>query len=103
MVVRLVLREALISSSRLDQIVHRFQQGHLPLMIRLVADGFGDGTFDSGIPPLFVVLSMMMLGGPGQLILRAMEGRAPFPPPEDGVENSDRMLGILLRGVGAKT
>jgi AcrR family transcriptional regulator len=102
MVIRLVLREALISSTRLDQIVERFQRGHLPLMLRLIADGLGDGTFDANIPPMFLAIAMMALGGPGQLILRAIEGYSPFPPPADGVSQSERMLGILLKGVGGK-
>jgi AcrR family transcriptional regulator len=101
MVVRLVLREALISSSRLDRIVERFRNGHLPLIFRLVQDGLADGTFDASVPPLFLIISMMAIGGPGQLILRAMESRSPFPQPRDGVRISDRMLRLLLRGVAA--
>jgi hypothetical protein len=97
-----VLREALLSSSRLDSIVERFQKGHLPLIIRLVQDGLMDGTLDASIPPMFLLASMMALGGPGQLIPRAMESRSPFPPPADGLSSSDRMLRILLRGVAAK-
>jgi len=102
MVVRLVLREALVSSARLDRIVERFQRGHLPLMIRLIADGMADGTFDASVPPIFLILSMMVLGGPAQLIHRAMESRSPFPAPTDGVARPDRMLRILLNGVGGK-
>src|SRR6185312_177326 len=45
LVVRLVLREALVSSQRLDTIVERFERGHLPLMLKLVADGLQMGTF----------------------------------------------------------
>jgi AcrR family transcriptional regulator len=102
MVVRLVLREALVSSTRLDRIVERFQRGHLPLMLRMIADGLGDGTFDASIPPMFLAIAMMALGGPGQLILRAIEGYSPFPPPNDGVSQPERMLGILLKGVGGR-
>lgn len=102
MVVRLILREALISSSRLDRLIERFQAGHLPLMLRLIQDGLADGTFDTSIPPLFLVMAMMALGGPGQLVLRALESRSPFAPPRDGLRSADRMLQILLRGVAAK-
>ncbi len=100
MVVRLVLREALVSSTRLDRIVERFRNGHLPLLLVLVRDGLADGTFDGSIPPIFLVISMMVLGGPGQLIFRAMESRSPFPSASDAVKSSERMLGILLKGVG---
>lgn len=102
MVVRLVLREALISSSRLDRIVEIFQRGHLPLIIRLVQDGLAGGVFDPTIPPMFLLVAMMALGGPGQLIVRAMEGRSPFRPPAEGLLGSDRMLRILLNGIAAK-
>ena len=102
MVVRLVLREALVSSTRLGRIVERFQRGHVPLMLRLIAEGLADGTFDANIPPMFIAIAMMALGGPGQLILRGLEGFSPFPPPADGISPSERMLGILLKGVGGR-
>jgi AcrR family transcriptional regulator len=102
LVVRLVLREALVSSARLDRIVERFQRGHLPLMIKLIVDGTTDGTFDASVPPIFLIISMMMLGGPAQLLHRAIESRSPFPSPTDGVARPDRMLAILLNGVGGK-
>ena len=102
LVVRLVLREALISSTRLDRIIERFQRGHLPLIIRLVGDGMADGTFDASIPPAFIVISMLALGGPGQLIQRAFESRSPFPAFASEQKSSERMLGILLRGVGGQ-
>jgi TetR/AcrR family transcriptional regulator len=101
-IVRLVLREALVSSTRLDRIVERFQQGHLPLMIRLIGDGLGDGTFDPSVPPMFLIIAMMALGGPGQLIFRAMESRSPFPALTSGSKSWDYMLRILLEGVGPK-
>jgi hypothetical protein len=69
-------------------------------MIKLIQDGLSDGTFDANIPPMFLIIPMMVLGGPGQLIFRAMEGRSPFPPPTGGQKSWDRMLQILLRGVG---
>jgi AcrR family transcriptional regulator len=102
LIVRLILREALISSARLDRIIERFQRGHLPLIIRLVADGMADGTFDASVPPGLVLIAMLALGGPGQLIQRAMESRSPFPAPASGPKSSERMLNILLHGVGGQ-
>jgi AcrR family transcriptional regulator len=101
-VLRLVLREALISSARLERIVERFQRGHLPLILQLVFDGLGDGTFDSRVHPIVVFLSMMGLGGPGQLMRRVVAGRSPIPDIPTGTELSQQMLRILLHGVGAK-
>ena len=38
-VFRLVVREAMVSSSRLDRLVERFKRGHIALMLRAVAEG----------------------------------------------------------------
>jgi AcrR family transcriptional regulator len=100
LVIRLVLREALVSSSRLDQIIERFQRGHLPAMMKLLVDGLGDGTFDSTIHPLLILLSVMALGGPAQLIHRRLADRSPFPGSPAGDALSEQMLGILFNGVG---
>jgi AcrR family transcriptional regulator len=102
LVIRLVLREALISSKRLDKIVELFWRGHMPLMLRLVGDGLGDGTFDDRIHPAVLIMSMMALGGPGQLVRRAIEARVPFPGLPSGPEFSEQMLKNLLQGVGRK-
>jgi AcrR family transcriptional regulator len=103
LVLRLVLREALVSSTRLDRIVERFQRGHLPLLFQLVFEGLGNGTFDAGLHPIVVFMSMMALGGPGQLIRRVVDGRLPFPDIPSGAVLSQQMVRILLHGVGAKT
>lgn len=101
-VLRLVLREALISSVRLERMVERFQRGHLPLMVQIVVDGLADGTFDSSVHPIVVFLAMMGLGGPGQLMRRVAASRSPFPNVPGGAELSRQMLGVLLRGLGGK-
>jgi hypothetical protein len=100
LVIRLVLREALISSKRLDRIVQLFWRGHVPLMLKLVGDGLADGTFDDRIHPAVLLMSMMALGGPGQLIRRVFEARAPFPGIPSASELSEQMLKNLLHGVG---
>jgi AcrR family transcriptional regulator len=101
-VIRLVLREALVSSARLDRIVERFQRGHLPLMFQLVFDGLGNGTFDPGIHPIVIFLAMMGLGGPGQLLRRIADGRSPVPDIPKGAQLSQQMLGIFLHGVAPR-
>lgn len=102
LVVRLVLREALVSSKRLDRIVDLFWRGHMPLILQMVGDGIAGGTFDDRIHPAVLLISMMALGGPGQLMRRVLEARAPFPGVPSGAELSEQMLKNLLHGVGRK-
>lgn len=103
LVVRLVLHEALVSSTRLDRLIARFQRGHVPYVLRTIADGLSDGTFDAGLHPIVVGLSMIALGGPAQLLRRVVEGRLPTDGAPRGEALSEVMLGILLRGIGGKT
>ena len=102
LVIRLVLREALVSSKRLDRIVELFWRGHVPLILKLVGDGIASGTFDDRIHPAVLFISMMALGGPGQLMRRVLAARAPFPGIPSGAELSERMLENLLHGIGKK-
>jgi TetR/AcrR family transcriptional regulator len=103
LVVRLVLHEALVSSSRLDRLIERFQRGHVPHVLRTIADGLTDGTFEKNLHPLLVGLTMIALGGPAQLLRRVVEGRLPTMGLPAGEALSDALIGILLRGIGGKT
>lgn len=56
--IRMVVREALVSSERLTQVLQRFQRGHLPLMAQLLADGLAGGAFDAQHHPFAMLLAL---------------------------------------------
>jgi AcrR family transcriptional regulator len=101
-IVRLVVREALVSSERLERIFERFQRGHIPLVLRTLLDGFADGTFDRAHHPLVVGLSALAIAGPGQLIRRVAGARLPFGEAPGGADLSRKLVDVLLHGVGRK-
>jgi AcrR family transcriptional regulator len=101
-VVRLMLREALVSTTRLERLVARFKRGHLPLLVRLVVDGQKEGVFDRGIASVLVLVAMLALGGPGQAMLRLGRGRLPLPAPRAPAGGADALVDVLLRGVGPR-
>src|SRR3954469_6291526 len=88
LVLRLVLREALISNARFARLRERFQPGHVPLIARLVADGYASGVFNRELLPMLVMLTVAGVGVVPQLIRRVFEGRLPFPGAPAGVELS---------------
>ncbi len=99
-VIRLLSREALLSSTRFSRIVARFMRGHVPLIMKTIADGIRDGEFDGSVPPTLLLVSVMGMGGVPQLVRRALPGIPPFstlPGPED---LADRTLELLFRAVG---
>ncbi|HMJ13615.1 MAG TPA: TetR/AcrR family transcriptional regulator [Polyangiaceae bacterium] len=102
LMVRLVLREALTSTSRLDRLIERFQRGHIPLLIRMVQDGTANGTFGAQHSPLTVALSLVSLAGPAQLIRRVIEQRLPFVEAPKGNDLAAELADVLFNGVAAR-
>jgi hypothetical protein len=88
----------LASQARLERLLVRFRRGHLPLVVKLISDGFAAGVFDPRLPPALVLVAMVMLGGPGQVILGHLGGVLPLSPPAGEPLTADLMR-ILLRGV----
>jgi AcrR family transcriptional regulator len=101
LVIRLVFREALTSSARFARLRERFQSGHIPMIARLVADGYVTQTFDRSLHPMVAMLSVAGLSLVPQLIRRVLDGRLPFPDAPGGEDLSKLLVEVLLRGTGA--
>jgi AcrR family transcriptional regulator len=100
-VVRLVVREVLLSSERFARVFARMQRGHLALFVAALAEGVQSGELDASIQPPLLLLSTFALGAIPQLVRRAGAGdRAPFaglPAPE---ALADASLTLLFRAIG---
>lgn len=101
-VIRLVIREILVSSARLNRLLDRFQRGHLPLVLNMLVDGIGDGTLDRRRHPVLLMLSMFALGAVPQTIRRFVGDRPPFEGLPRGEQLSNELVEILLGGIGAE-
>lgn len=101
LVMRLVLREALASTARFTRLRERFQSGHIPMIARLVADGYAAQTFDRALHPMVTMLSVAGLSLVPQLIRRVLDGHLPFPGAPAGEELSKLLVGVLLQGTAA--
>ena len=75
-VVRLVLREALISSSRLTRLAQRFEQGHIPLVLTTLADGVQSGRFDARRDPAVLAIATAALAVLPQIVHRLVTAAA---------------------------
>jgi len=100
LVMRLVMREALTSNTRFARLRERFQTGHVPLIARLVADGYESGAFDRKLHPMVTMLSLLGLAVVPQVIRRTLDGRLPFPDAAAGEELSKLLVGVLFSGTG---
>ncbi|HVY30016.1 MAG TPA: TetR/AcrR family transcriptional regulator [Polyangiaceae bacterium] len=102
MVLRLVVREALTSNERFKRLRERFKTGHVPLIARLVADGYASGVFDPNLHPMLAMLSIAGVGIIPQLMRRVFDGMLPFESAPAGEELAKALVGVLFSGTGAR-
>jgi AcrR family transcriptional regulator len=97
--VRLVLREALVSSERVRKIGERFLRGHLPQLAQLLIDGAEEGSLRDDLPPLARIISVIALGMVPVLARRVAASAFPFEAPS--AEEAARIFtDLLLHGQG---
>jgi AcrR family transcriptional regulator len=102
-VVRLMAREALLSSARFERIFARVQRGHLRMLLVEIERGVHAGEIDGGVPLPLLLVATLAMGGAPQLIRRAAGHRTPFsalPAPEALAEAS---VELLFRAIGARS
>lgn len=101
-VVRLVVREALLSHERFGRVFARMQRGHVAMILSTLAEGVARGDIDASIPPPLLLIACLGLGALPQLVRRAAGDRAPFsvlPDPEKLAHESSE---LLFRSIGKR-
>jgi AcrR family transcriptional regulator len=101
-VVRLVVREVLLSSERFARIFARMQRGHLALFVATLAQGVQSGELDTAISPPLLLLATFALGAIPQLVRRAGGDRAPFAGLPNPDALADASLTLLFRAIGKR-
>jgi AcrR family transcriptional regulator len=94
-VVRLVVREALLSSERFRKVLARAQRGHLALLVSTLVEGVERGEIDGDLPLPLLLVSTFAMGGLPQVIRRATGDVPPFaafPPPRQLAAASVELL-----------
>jgi AcrR family transcriptional regulator len=99
--VKLVAREVLVSSSRFDRLLGRFQRGHFPLVFATLAEGVDDGSLRGDLPPALLFFCTLAVGALPQLLQRAIGKRPPFGALPDSNVLADQLVGVLFDGVGS--
>jgi AcrR family transcriptional regulator len=100
-VVRLVVREVLLSSERFARVFARMQRGHVALFLATLAEGVQSGVLDGTVSPPLLLLATFALGGMPQLIRRAAGDRLPFSMLPEPAKLAEESVELLLRAVGA--
>ena len=102
-VLRLVIREALVSSERLQRLVRRFRAGHLPLVLGALAEGVAQGDVDAETPLPILLMCVAGMAVIPQIVRR----RGGDMPPFAGLPRDEALaaitLDLLFRGIGPRT
>lgn len=100
-VVRLVLREAMVSSDRMRRLATRFEQGHIPLVIGTLQEGLAQGRFDPKISPFALIAASAALAVLPQIVHRLISGaNLPVAAMLPSREEAARTLSeVLLYGI----
>jgi AcrR family transcriptional regulator len=104
-VMQLVAREALTSSTRFERLVQRFMRGHVPLIAKLVGDGFLAGSFDLRLHPVVVMLSLVGISIVPQIIRRVVGQRLSLlllQSAPSGEALAHDLVTVLFQGVARK-
>jgi AcrR family transcriptional regulator len=101
-VVRILIREALVSSARLQKLFARFTGagGHVPLMMSLLGQGQKQRALRTDLPPLGLLIGAIALGMAPMIVRRRLgELGSSVPTPEVA---ASVMTAILFEGIGAR-
>jgi AcrR family transcriptional regulator len=99
-VLRLIVREALVSNERLKGVFERFQRGHLPLLLQLVMDGSAGGHVAPSHHPLVAMICLGAIGALPQLFVHAAPRQLPVADMPRGEALVQELADIYLRGLG---
>jgi AcrR family transcriptional regulator len=104
-VLRIVIREALVSTDRLQKVLERFMRGHVPFLLKALHDGLQDGTLrgDTPLPATMAALATCAIFP--QILRRRLAasgiGIAAAIVP-DAHKLADAMLATVFDGVRGK-
>lgn len=98
---RMLAREALVSSKRLERVVERFTKGHIPLVLALLAEGVENGELSKDVPPIIMMMAVMSLAILPQVVRRMVGGLPPFLGVPDGANLARALSGVLMHGLSA--
>ncbi len=97
-VIRLIVREALVSSDRRTRILERFSRGHMPLLLEALAEGVARGEVTAHPLPALMMVTIAVGIGP-QVVRRLMGEREPFASLPQGEELAQSLADLVFEGL----
>jgi AcrR family transcriptional regulator len=100
-VMRIVLREALVSSERIGRVMARFRRGHVGMLMRTVMEGMQRGEIDAAIPLPVAAICAGAIAVVPQIARRVLADKLPVGVLPGGTALASLLVEILFRGIGS--
>jgi AcrR family transcriptional regulator len=97
-VLRLVIREALVSSERLTHLLDRFLRGHIPIVLGALGQGVARKEIQERPLPA-LMMATLSLGIAPQIVRRMVGEREPFASLPHGKELAHTLATVLFEGL----
>jgi AcrR family transcriptional regulator len=101
-VIRLIVREALVSSPRFGELLARFRRGHIGLLLGALAEGAARGEVDPAVPLPLALIATFALGGLPQVARRIAGDEVPFAALPNTDALAEAAVDVLFRGIGPR-
>jgi AcrR family transcriptional regulator len=102
-VLRIMIREALISSTRLEKAAEKMLKGHIPLLIATIAESIEKGLFTRKHNPIFLLMVTALLSIFPQLMRKRFVSLLPsWIELPSGEELANIMSDLLLFGISKR-
>jgi AcrR family transcriptional regulator len=101
-VIRLIVREGLVSSSRLGKLVERFSRGHIALIFATLAEGVGAGQITTRHHPAVLMVATFAIAIGAQMVLRVVGEGFPVPGVPKRERLAEQLADVLFNGIRAK-
>lgn len=99
-IIRLIIREALVSSERRAMLLERFGRGHLPLVFQTILEGRSNGAITDRHHPFALVLSILGIMFVPQVVSRlGGDTRMAALGAPSGTDLSDMLTDVLFHGI----
>lgn len=99
-VIRLVIREALLSSARFKKVFARVERGHLPMILNTMADASRNGEIESTLPLPMVLACTIGIGALPQLLRHGVGDQMPLSGLPSAHDLASLSVNLLFRAIG---
>ncbi len=101
-VAKLILREALLSTTRRERLLERFRRGHLALVAQTILGGAAAGEIDTRHAPVVLMMASFAVCAMPQAVIAIAGDTPPFDDAPRGEALAAQLVDVLFHGIAPR-